>query len=301
MLKNLKLYLYSFFSCFFALFFSSLLQLILLQHKDVEVNPGPRKAKLNSFSCCHWNVSLISHKMAKLSQMKHIILFIIMIWFVYLKNYFDSSISVEDTRIQLDVYSLIRADHPSNKKRGGISIYYKESLDVKVLDVSFMNECILCEVLVQNKRGYVADIYRSPSQNNTAFDVFLNSFDNLLNIVDKSSSLFTVILGDFNARSTSWWVDDKTTTVGTCLEAHSVLLSRFPLKSSFFVPLCPFKLFHPTYYYCFFILHTTTAFSSYVLVLLLLLLTTTTTTYYYYYYYLLLLLLLLLTTTTTYY
>ena len=56
-------------------------------------------------------------------------------------------------------------------------------------------------------------MYRSLSQSNTDFDDFLNSFDSLLNIVDKSSSLLTVILGDFNGRSSSWWVDDKTTTV----------------------------------------------------------------------------------------
>ena len=51
-------------------------------------------------------------------------------------------------------------------------------------------------------------------------NLMISSFDILVNIVDKSSSLLTVILGDFNARSTSWWFHDKTTTVFTCLEAH---------------------------------------------------------------------------------
>ena len=70
-LKSLKLYSYSLFSCFIALLFSSFLQLILLQHRDVEVDPGPRNAKLNSFSCCHWYVnSLTSHNMTKLSQIE---------------------------------------------------------------------------------------------------------------------------------------------------------------------------------------------------------------------------------------
>ena len=69
--------------------------------------------------------------------------------------YFDSSISVEDRIIQLDGYSLNREDHPSDTKGGGVCIHYKESLVVKVLDISFINECILCEVFVQNKRGYI--------------------------------------------------------------------------------------------------------------------------------------------------
>ena len=31
-------------------------------------------------------------------------------------------------------YSLVRADHPSNLKRGGVCIYYKESLGVCIID-----------------------------------------------------------------------------------------------------------------------------------------------------------------------
>ena len=39
--------------------------------------------------------------------------------------YFDSSILEGDSSFQLDGYKVIRADHPSNTKRGGVCIYYK--------------------------------------------------------------------------------------------------------------------------------------------------------------------------------
>ena len=71
---------------------------------------------------------------------------------------------------------------------------------------------------MQNKREHVVVIHRSPSENNNEFDDFLNSLDNLINAVDLSSSVFSIIFGDFNARFSSWWVDDKTITVGTRLE-----------------------------------------------------------------------------------
>lgn len=60
------------FSCLlFFFFFSSILKSILLQHSDVEANPGPRKIILNSFSWCQWNVNnLIAHNMAKLTQIE---------------------------------------------------------------------------------------------------------------------------------------------------------------------------------------------------------------------------------------
>ena len=61
---------------------------------------------------------------------------------------------------------------------------------------------------------YLAVMHRSPSQNNDKFDNFLNNFDNFLNKISKSSSLCTVILGEFSTGSFSWWINDKTTTEG---------------------------------------------------------------------------------------
>ena len=40
-----------------------------------------------------------------------------------------------------------------------------------------------------------------------------------MNTTASSSSLFTIILGDFNARSSFWWKNDKTTVEGARLEA----------------------------------------------------------------------------------
>ena len=44
------------------------------------------------------------------------------------EKYFDSSILVDDKRIQSDSYSLIRVDHSNNTKRSGV--YYEESLSI---------------------------------------------------------------------------------------------------------------------------------------------------------------------------
>ena len=43
----------------------------------------------------------------------------------------------------------------------------------------------------------------------------------IINNTAKSSPLFTVILGDFNARSKFWWVNDKTSLEGTRFEAFA--------------------------------------------------------------------------------
>ena len=51
----------------------------------------------------------------------------------------------------------------------------------------------------------------------------MSDFDELLSKTSSSNSLFTRILGYFNARSSSCWKKDKTTTEGTHLETLTLL------------------------------------------------------------------------------
>ena len=42
----------------------------LQYHRDIKLNPGPRKLKINSFSICHWNLSsLAAHNFSKHTQL----------------------------------------------------------------------------------------------------------------------------------------------------------------------------------------------------------------------------------------
>ena len=76
----------------------------------------------------------------------------------------------------LEGYNLIRSDHPSNIKRGGLCICYKESLAVRLADITSLPECLACELTIQNKKGYVAVMYRSPSQSSIEFESFFLVF-----------------------------------------------------------------------------------------------------------------------------
>ena len=51
------------------------------------------------------------------------------------------------------------------------------------------------------------------------FENFLSNFEKVL--IDKTlcNSLFTIILGDFNARTSVWWTRDKASVEGTQLES----------------------------------------------------------------------------------
>ena len=50
------------------------------------------------------------------------------------KTFLNSSIPSDDNRIKIDGYNLIRSDHPSNLKIGGVCIYFKEYIPLILRD-----------------------------------------------------------------------------------------------------------------------------------------------------------------------
>ena len=42
----------------------------------------------------------------------------------------------------------MHSDYPSNSKRGGVCIYYKETLPVRVINVNYWNECVRFELII---------------------------------------------------------------------------------------------------------------------------------------------------------
>ena len=67
--------------------------------------------------------------------------------------------------------------------------------------------------------GFIIVSYHSPCQTTSQFDDFLSSFEKLFDNVQIFQATVTVILGDFNALSKSWWSGDSTTMEGTRLDS----------------------------------------------------------------------------------
>ena len=97
----------------------------------------------------------------------------------------------------------MRADHPSNKKRGGVCIYYKEILPViERDDLCNLNECLVLEIRIGGEKCFFSCLYRSPSQGREEFESFYSEFDLFLSNINDLSPACCIIKGDFNARST---------------------------------------------------------------------------------------------------
>ena len=83
-----------------------------------------------------------------------------------------------------------------------------------VMNIPYLKKALLLEMNYNNKRVIVSVIYRSPSQNNSEFDSFLRSVERLLSDIKKIKPFLSVIMGDFNARTSCWWSEDINTSEG---------------------------------------------------------------------------------------
>ena len=204
----------------------------ILRSGDIESNPGPRSSYCESLSICHWNLGSLSTnnfiKKDLLSAFNSIHNFDI----IFLSETFlDSSFAIDNADLVLQNYTLFRADHPLDVKRGGVCVYYKSCLPINVLNISMLSECIILELSLEDKNLFFSSLYRSPSQSPEEFEHFLENFEhNLQRITDLNPFLVTV-LGDFNAKSSNWWCGDKTSHEGLQIDSLASFYGLYQLIS----------------------------------------------------------------------
>ena len=143
---------FDYFKCILLFLLTFLyISVLLRRHGDIELNPGPRKSKGNTMSVCHWNLnSITAHNLSKLTQLKAYISTYKYDFICLSETFLDSSTPYNLVNIQR--YNLVRADHPDNTKRGGICIYYKESLPVRVINFPYFKEALLLEMSFNSKK-----------------------------------------------------------------------------------------------------------------------------------------------------
>ena len=134
--------------------------ILLVLFGDIETNPGPDLGYSNSFSFYHWNLNSIAAdnfiKMSLLQAYNVIHRFdVICLSVIYL----DNSYHTDDDQLAFPWYNLIIADNPNNIKRGGVCIYCRETLPVKIINVNIINECLVCELSFGSRRVCLVSIY----------------------------------------------------------------------------------------------------------------------------------------------
>ena len=111
------------------------------------------------------------------------------------ETFLDSSYSNDDPKFSIHGYAMLRSDHPSNTKRGGVCIYYKEHLPfVRRDDIANLDECIVGEIKVKNSKCFVTCLYRSPNQTADETDIFLSGLEQIWSSIALESPTCSVLL-----------------------------------------------------------------------------------------------------------
>ena len=132
------------------------------------------------------------------------------------ESYLNSVTLSSDDNLNIPGY-MSRGDHRSGNRRGGVCIYYKESLPFKMFR-NYLQECICFDLKIGSKLCTFVSLYRSPSQSANEFENFLNKLNLTMESITQKNPFLTVVIGNFNARPSKWWIDDKTTQEGLKIE-----------------------------------------------------------------------------------
>ena len=141
---------------------------IIILSDDIEKNPGPKHSFSNQvFKICHWNLnSLLWHMYKKVSLLSAFI-FVHKLHIICLsQTYLNSETSPYDGNLEKPGYNIIRKDHPSNTKCGGVCVYYKSTLLFNIINIKYPQECITFKIRIGRKCCNFSCLYRSPSETN---------------------------------------------------------------------------------------------------------------------------------------
>ena len=130
------------------------------------------------------------------------------------ESYLDSSTALDNDDLNIKGYNLYRADQPNNVKRSGVCAYISEWLLVKCLSNTYLQERLILEISVNDKKVYVISLYRSPSKTPDEFDSFINNLEKPIIDIYSQKADFVLMIDDFNAKSCNWSTNDTTTPEG---------------------------------------------------------------------------------------
>ena len=192
--------------------------LLILLSNDVQLNPGPPNHN-NLLHFMSWNLN----SLAKDNFQRVRLLEAHNSNFNYdLISICETSLndSVELPDILLNDYTFVSSNNPANTKHGGVGLFFKNSLPVKVRDDLSFSESIVIELNFGRKKIFFTALYRSPASKHSSpeFLEFLSNFRNLYTKIQSENPFATFFTGDLNGHSQFWWPDGDTTPEGREIE-----------------------------------------------------------------------------------
>ena len=167
---------------------------------------------IKCFSTCYWNLnSIISHFFIKVSHLSaYNAVHNFGIIFIY-ESYLNSQIFFKDDRLSIPGYNMFRVDHPLDNQHKGLCVYCKESLPIRLYNISYIEECICFNFMISNKLCSIVLLYRSANQNSNEFENLFNNFNLNLESITKKKCFSIILLDHFHAKHNNWCSDYRPT------------------------------------------------------------------------------------------
>ena len=175
-----------------------------------------RKILVSAIHLYHWNLTgLTAHDCIKITLMQTYITKQNFDIICLSKTFLNSSIQNDDHKLKIDGYNFIGSDQPSDSKKDGVCLYYKQHISlIRRDEVCTLDNCVVTEIRSQSEKCCLTCAYRSPSQSQEEFEIFSTKFDILLSQINDEFPLCSIVTRDFNACYTNWWNDDITNSTG---------------------------------------------------------------------------------------
>ena len=116
---------------------------MILLNGGIETNPGPKLTFGESFLIAQWNLSsILARNCTKIFLLTSWVLVHNFDIICLFETYLNSTTLTVDQSLEIPGYYILRADHPSSDMRGGVYIFYRASLPLTVLNMSYLSEYI---------------------------------------------------------------------------------------------------------------------------------------------------------------
>ena len=207
----------------FLLLPSWLIFIRIILSNDIETNPGDLRQGF--FTFCNWNLNSLAkdnfHRVRLLEAHNSI---------------FDYDIiSICETALNDDIelpeklmeeFTFIPSHSPYVTRRGGVGLFYKNTLPLKLRDDLSFDECIVVKLKFGRKNIFFTVTYRSPSftHGSLQYISFLTNFESLYEKIKKENPYCMYFAGDYNCHSQIWYNGQNTDAEGREFEELSSML-----------------------------------------------------------------------------
>ena len=108
----------------------------------------------------YWNLNgLLAPNLEKFHLVEDFVVLNNIHIFCISETFLDSSFDNIYDGLNINGYTLVRSDHLSNTKQGGVAIYLLISRN----DISSLNESVVLEICLANNICFLTSLYRPPS------------------------------------------------------------------------------------------------------------------------------------------